>query len=618
MVDTYGTGKIPEPKITELVRAELPADAARHHRRAEPAPADLHEDGGVRPLRPHRAGVHLGAHRQGRGAQEGRRPLTGRLEAVPHRRRRSCVAAVAALPGVTSPAETHVLAGRPSPDGTIAGRHSHPFHAVRRPRHASTKSPQAAARAGLKFIVITDHGDATRAPDPPAYRHGVLCLDAVEISTAGGHYIALDMPAAPYPLGGEARDVVEDVKRLGGFGIVAHPDSPKTELRWREWIGAVRRHRDRQSRYQLAAATRRRPDASRGRQLDLVARLFSYPFRPAESIASLDSAIDESVDSGQALAAAAGTVVTHGRRGRARAGSHGGVGRSGEPRRLGADPELRVVVSSAVRPRRGRAGADGRGRRRRRGSSSRAIRAGHLYSAVDGAASPPAFEFTATNALGTAHAGDRTLRPAARSTLHVRSNAPPGFTTTVWNGADDSLSGDHHEQDFSVRFETPGAGGGVYWVEIRATGQVADASLDHSNPIYVRALTLGAGSPAAAAARRRRITAARRAGRRPAGASSTTRRRSAPSTSWQYRPDARRQPGCGCDSGCERAGRRPVRRARRRSAARRWRGAIAWRSRSAPSSPCGCPSSSARAAAGGSDPSTSTRSIGTAPSSSTT
>jgi len=92
-----------------------------------------------------------------------------------------------------------------------------------------------AAKAGLKFVVITDHGDATRLPDPPIYREGVLCLEGTEISTSGGHYIAIDMPAAPYPLAGEARDVVEDVKRLGGFGIAAHPDSPKLELRWREW-----------------------------------------------------------------------------------------------------------------------------------------------------------------------------------------------------------------------------------------------------------------------------------------------------------------------------------------------------------------------------------------------
>src|SRR5919198_193447 len=94
---------------------------------------------------------------------------------------------------------------------------------------------RAAARAGLRFLIFTDHGDGTRPPDPPAYRSGVLCLDGVEISTTGGHYIAVDMPAAPYPLAGEPRDVVEDVRRLGGFGVVAHPDSPKLQLQWTDW-----------------------------------------------------------------------------------------------------------------------------------------------------------------------------------------------------------------------------------------------------------------------------------------------------------------------------------------------------------------------------------------------
>src|SRR4029078_3963676 len=38
---------------------------------------------------------------------------------------------------------------------------------------------RAASRAGLKFVILTDHGDGTRAPDTPAYRRGGLCLDAV-------------------------------------------------------------------------------------------------------------------------------------------------------------------------------------------------------------------------------------------------------------------------------------------------------------------------------------------------------------------------------------------------------------------------------------------------------
>src|SRR3954451_25363213 len=66
----------------------------------------------------------------------------------------------------------------------------------------------AAAKAGLAFVVITDHGDGTRAPEPPAYVDGVLCVDGVEISTNGGHYAALAMSPAPYPLGGEPDAVV--------------------------------------------------------------------------------------------------------------------------------------------------------------------------------------------------------------------------------------------------------------------------------------------------------------------------------------------------------------------------------------------------------------------------
>src|SRR5262249_24443557 len=102
-------------------------------------------------------------------------------------------------------------------------------------RASANEVATAAARAGLKFVVFTDHGDATATPEPPVYRSGVLCLDGVEISSMGGHYLALDMPAAPYPLGGDPRDVVEDVKRLGGFGVVAHPESPKPALMWQAW-----------------------------------------------------------------------------------------------------------------------------------------------------------------------------------------------------------------------------------------------------------------------------------------------------------------------------------------------------------------------------------------------
>ena len=98
---------------------------------------------------------------------------------------------------------------------------------------------QAAARIGLQFVIFTDHGDGTRPPDPPQYLHGVLCIDGVEISTNGGHYVALGLPLTPYPLGGEAAAVVEDVARLGGFGIAAHPDHQRPALAWKDWDAPI-------------------------------------------------------------------------------------------------------------------------------------------------------------------------------------------------------------------------------------------------------------------------------------------------------------------------------------------------------------------------------------------
>ena len=74
---------------------------------------------------------------------------------------------------------------------------------------------EAAARAGLQFIILTDHGDGTRTPDPPVYRSGVLTIDGVELNTTGGHYAALGMPAAPYPIAGTpgGRDRRRDTAR---------------------------------------------------------------------------------------------------------------------------------------------------------------------------------------------------------------------------------------------------------------------------------------------------------------------------------------------------------------------------------------------------------------------
>lgn len=136
---------------------------------------------------------------------------------------------------------------------------------------------RAAATAGLQFVIVTDHGDGTRAPDLPDYRNGVLYIDAVEISTTDGHLVALGLPRAPYPLAGEGRDVVEDVHRLGGVAIAAHPGSPKPDLQWSDWNAPI------DGLEWLNADSEWRDE----RVWTLARALLTHPFRPPQALALL-------------------------------------------------------------------------------------------------------------------------------------------------------------------------------------------------------------------------------------------------------------------------------------------------------------------------------------------
>ncbi len=370
-------------------------------------------------------------------------------------------------------------------DGTVPGI----IH-VHTNRSDGRSSPDevaaAASRAGLKFLVFTDHGDATRTPDPPTYRSGVLCLDGVEISTNGGHYIALDMGAAPYPLGGEAADVVEDVRRLGGFGIAAHPDSPKPELQWRAWdapIDAVELLNPDTSWRVWARLAATQSDAHGDRRWYARRRiafaLLDYPFRSPETIAWLMEPVagERAVDEWAALGARRRVTSIAGIDAHALLALHGDPPENGLSLPLpGYEASFRTlsIHIRTDRPWSGDASADG-------AAVIQALRNGRFYTAVDGLATPPSFEFTATTGKSVVNEGDEI--PAGQPlTLRVRSNAPASFTTTIWNSRT-VLSGDHHEAEFSV-LAPPDPG--MYWVEIRSTGRPSPIAWVRSNPIYVR------------------------------------------------------------------------------------------------------------------------------------
>ncbi len=90
---------------------------------------------------------------------------------------------------------------------------------------------QAAQRAGLSFVVMTDHNLETLPP--PRYLSGVLVIQGVEESTPDGHLVAIGMPRGLSALE-RASDPIGVVASLGGTPILAHP--VQTRNPWRDWI----------------------------------------------------------------------------------------------------------------------------------------------------------------------------------------------------------------------------------------------------------------------------------------------------------------------------------------------------------------------------------------------
>jgi hypothetical protein len=330
----------------------------------------------------------------------------------------------------------------------------------------------AAARAGLRFVVLTDHGDGTRPPEPPRYRHGVLCLDGVELSTDEGHYLAVGLPQTPYRLGGEGRAVVEDVRRLGGWGIVAHPVSPKDELRWREWVAPF-------DAIEWLNADSEWRDESMWR---LAGALFRYPFRPAQTIASLFDRPELSLARWDALTRRRSVVAVAGVDAHARLSLPFGSEPHYEPVVLKIPSyeqafrtfSVRVVVE---RPLSGRPDEDAQ-------VLLSALREGRVFTVIDALAGPPAFDFFATTADGLTRMGG-TVTPRRQGEgieLIARSVLPPGGELLLLRDGRPFRRATRGELREVVRVEPA-----VYRVEVRWPGAPGAPPVPWlvSNPIYV-------------------------------------------------------------------------------------------------------------------------------------
>ena len=321
----------------------------------------------------------------------------------------------------------------------------------------------AAARAGLQFVVFTDHGDATRAPVAPRYVDGVLCLDAVEISTESGHYVAIGLPQAPYRLGGEAAAVAEDVGRLGGFGIIAHPDSAKRELAWRDW-------QTRADGIEWLNAD----SAWRGRSwLSLARTLLGYWVRPGAALAAM---VDRPVETlGRWDAITARRVMPA----FAALDAHGGVGRAsaeGGRRGLAGVPSYQASFESfstrAIlrRPPVADPVADA-------AALLEALRDGRSYTVVDGIAAGW-IEVSAERPGGSATMGE-TLTGTGPAVMRVRAaQLPDTDVVIVHDGSEISRT---DGGDAVVAVSQPGA----YRVEVGRRGTAGAAPWILTNPIYM-------------------------------------------------------------------------------------------------------------------------------------
>ena len=379
------------------------------------------------------------------------------------------------------PAPARVLP--PAPPGlTLPARGAIHVHSTRSDGTSDVETiAAAAARAGLQFVIFTDHGDGVRKPDPPRYIDGVLCIDAVEISTENGHVVALGLPQSPYPLGGEARDVLEDIARLGGFAIAAHPGSAKGELQWTawdspfdglEWLNGDSEWRD-ESAWSLARA------------------FFTYPGRAAATVTALLDRPSTTLEQWDNVTRTRRVVGVAGADAHARIGlrSLGEPYDNGSSLHVPAYEDVFRVFSNALpgTTLSGDAQTDS-------AAVIDAIRSGHVYTTIDGIGGPAAMSFTASNGDAVASGGD-VLPLAGAVTLRVGVQGPPDARIDILKDGNviDTRSGSAVE----VNAEAVPA---VYRVEIvlpNGPGQPVVPWIV-SNPIYV-GRELSAPPPAARA-----------------------------------------------------------------------------------------------------------------------
>ena len=332
---------------------------------------------------------------------------------------------------------------------------------------------RVAGDQGIRFLVVTDHDTLKAIEDgKQGWREGVLMLTGVESARPEGHLLGMDITTAPSDREIPTSSYLESIEAQGGLTILAHPAHRK----W-AWEGPIDDRIDGIEILNLADQFYAAP---------LEAKLTAIAMLPVNRMAGY---LELGTNAAPALRI--WDRITQERRfvGLYAADLHQAIELWGEEKMVfpPAKDVMRIARNHIVsaKPFSGEVTADS-------ALVYGAIRAGHLYVALDVLADSTGFMFKASNREAVAWMGDELLAgPGTRYTVELPPNAQRlGAVVRVLRNGGEVAQSRPGQRIFHYDDDRPG----VYRVEVTTlvpTAFGADRELTwiYANPIYARAST---------------------------------------------------------------------------------------------------------------------------------
>jgi hypothetical protein len=276
----------------------------------------------------------------------------------------------------------------------------------------------------------------------------------------------MGLPQAQYPLAGEPHAVVEDVARLGGFGVIAHPTSPKPSLTWTDWDlpfdGVEWLNGDNQWR-----------DETTGTLGVAFAR---YIFRPSETLASLLDRPDKTLARWDELTRQRSVVALAGSDAHAHLVPSGGDHDRFELKFPGYERVFRVFSIGVALDRALAGSSDPVGDAR---LLEAGLRSGRVFTVIDAVASPARFAFDGWVGTRRYPMGAR-ITPPGPVEFRVRAAGPPGAQILLLADGQAVASASTPELTYKANREA------AYRVEVHLSKSPGTPPIPWivSNPIY--------------------------------------------------------------------------------------------------------------------------------------